>query len=295
MEGEHDDTVVETEDEIVEVENQDQEDAAPALETPGTDSADPVDDDGPEGQGRKTRKRIEGLLGDKAELRGHLDASQAENARLRQEIANKDTPAPTPEPKLTRPEPPTLEQFEGDFDRFTVAQNQFTQDLIAFDRQEADARAETKAAETARTNRENTRRAEQDERWAGQIDAGRERHGDYDVVAFNRDLPISPEMGEAIKESENGGEVYYFLGKNPDRARRISVMNPTQAALEIGRISNMVGTKEGDGKQAGGGKTLSSAPAPAKPAKGTAGAPQTDPSKMSQQEFNEFRNGGGGT
>ena len=141
MEGEHDDTVVETEDEIVEVENQDQEDAAPALETPGTDSADPVDDDGPEGQGRKTRKRIEGLLGDKAELRGHLDASQAENARLRQEIANKDTPAPTPEPKLTRPEPPTLEQFEGDFDRFTVAQNQFTQDLIAFDRQEADARA----------------------------------------------------------------------------------------------------------------------------------------------------------
>ena len=159
MEGEHDDTVVETEDEIVEVENQDQEDAAPALETPGTDSADPVDDDGPEGQGRKTRKRIEGLLGDKAELRGHLDASQAENARLRQEIANKDTPAPTPEPKLTRPEPPTLEQFEGDFDRFTVAQNQFTQDLIAFDRQEADARAETKAAETARTNRENTRRA----------------------------------------------------------------------------------------------------------------------------------------
>jgi hypothetical protein len=57
-------------------------------------------------------------------------------------------------------------------------------------------------------------RAEQarDLAWGERIQAFRERAPDFEQVALNSALPLSPAMAEMIKESDHGPEIAYWLG-----------------------------------------------------------------------------------
>jgi hypothetical protein len=59
---------------------------------------------------------------------------------------------------------------------------------------------------------------------------------DYDDVARNPDLEISPHMAEVIQESDDGPALAYYLGKNPDIAANIAQLPPLAAARELGKI-----------------------------------------------------------
>lgn len=65
-------------------------------------------------------------------------------------------------------------------------------------------------------------------------DKVREKYPDYDDL-FER-APISESMAPTILESENGPELVVYLSKNPDVARKLYHLNPTQAARELGKI-----------------------------------------------------------
>lgn len=68
-------------------------------------------------------------------------------------------------------------------------------------------------------------------------EAFRQKHADFDQVAFNEDLEISGAMRDAILNSQDGAELAYHLGKNPEEASRIARLNPYHQMLELGRIS----------------------------------------------------------
>jgi hypothetical protein len=63
-------------------------------------------------------------------------------------------------------------------------------------------------------------------------------------------------MGEVITEMDNGPEVLYYLGKNPDIASQLSQLPPLSAARELGRIEAKILNKPS-------GEKVSKAPSPA--------------------------------
>jgi hypothetical protein len=68
-------------------------------------------------------------------------------------------------------------------------------------------------------------------------------HPDYADVAEADDLTISIPMAAAILEAEDGPALAYYLGQNPETAERISKLSPSQAVIELGRISARLVTK----------------------------------------------------
>jgi hypothetical protein len=64
----------------------------------------------------------------------------------------------------------------------------------------------------------------------------REKHPDFDDVAFDEYLPITDAMRDAMLDSEVGPELLYYLGNNLREAARISRLSPYAAAREIGKL-----------------------------------------------------------
>lgn len=115
----------------------------------------------------------------------------------------------------------------------------------------------------------------------------REKYPDYDQVARNRDLSITPAMAEVIQASEIGPEVAYHLGQNPKEAERISRLPPLLQAKEIGRIEDKLSSVPPVVKK------TTSAPDPIRPiaASRTTLAPvtdTTDPRSISTMSTSEW-------
>lgn len=76
--------------------------------------------------------------------------------------------------------------------------------------------------------------------WIDRQAKAAEKHEDYfEAVVEGADKGAwvcTPDMAEAIKESEQGAEVAYHLAKNPDEARRIAGLSPYSQIRELGRI-----------------------------------------------------------
>lgn len=69
------------------------------------------------------------------------------------------------------------------------------------------------------------------------VNRGIDSFDDFEDVVFSDDLQISPLMAQAVVQADNGHEVMYHLGTNPDTAEKISRMNDYAQLIEIGRIS----------------------------------------------------------
>lgn len=70
------------------------------------------------------------------------------------------------------------------------------------------------------------------------VEAVREKHTDFDEVAYSNDHQVSPTMRDAIFNTPDGAEIAYWLGKNPEESNRIARLSPNHQILELGRISN---------------------------------------------------------
>jgi len=68
------------------------------------------------------------------------------------------------------------------------------------------------------------------------LNEGFEKHEDFAEVALNRDLPITPNMVDALYDCEHAAEIAYHLGQNLTEARRIASLSPIAAAREIGKL-----------------------------------------------------------
>jgi hypothetical protein len=108
----------------------------------------------------------------------------------------------------------------------------------------------------------------------------RDKFADYDVVARNPNVPITPAMAEIIRDSDVGPDLAYHLGKNPTEAARIAALPSTRQAVELGKLEARVTAPKPLPKQP---------PAPVNPVSGIAAGGTKDPGEMSMAEFKAWR------
>lgn len=149
----------------------------------------------------------------------------------------------------------------------------------------ADALAERKAQQLlARREAEQQQRALV-EAYHEREEAVRDKYDDFEMVAYNPELPVTEVMARAIQASEIGPEVLYHLGTNPKEAARISRLDPILQAREIGKIEVQLGSAPPV-------KRTSNAPAPIDPVTPRAsGAPvfdTTDPRSVKSMSTSEW-------
>lgn len=106
-------------------------------------------------------------------------------------------------------------------------------------------------------------------------------HPDFEDIAESDDLKVSPVMTELLLEADNGPELAYALGKNPDLAARIAQLSPAKAALEMGRLAASVDAARKP--------KVSKAPPPVRPVGTRANAGTKSPDEMSMDEYAAMR------
>jgi hypothetical protein len=134
-------------------------------------------------------------------------------------------------------------------------------------------------ARQASQAREAAARAAQDA-WAEATAAFREKAPDFDAVAHNPNLAITPVMADAIRESSRGAEVAYYLGKNPAEAARIASLPPVSQATAIARLEARI-----EDPQA----SISKAPPPVGALSGRSGSGGKRLEDMSYEEYRRAR------
>lgn len=113
------------------------------------------------------------------------------------------------------------------------------------------------------------------------VAAVREKHADFDEVAFSDDHQVSSTMRDGIMNMDDGAEIAYWLGQNHDESNRIARLSPNHQILELGRISARLAAPPPAAPK----PQASAAPAPIKPIRGTDGTFQKDPERMSDAEW----------
>jgi hypothetical protein len=189
--------------------------------------------------------------GEETEARSDDDSDedeQAEKARLayekRQARRNAEKHAEADDKLLA--DRKTLKDFDYDEDAYEEYRDE---------RAKALARAEL---------RNESRQAEEEQKfseWQIREAEAAKGYDDYFDVAHNPKLQVDKTMGEIILAQDNGTDVLYHLGKNPEKAARIAQMPEWQKGIELTKIAN--GIKSAKAK-ASSGKKASKAPPPAK-------------------------------
>ena len=118
------------------------------------------------------------------------------------------------------------------------------------------------------------------------IDKGYEKYEDFEEVAMDRTVPITPMIMDILAETENPHDVAYYLGKNRIEAIQISKMTPIQAVKAINKIEVEI-AKAGLNPPSGT-KKVTNAPPPIRPV-GSSQTLEKDPEKFtSQKEYEEW-------
>lgn len=114
---------------------------------------------------------------------------------------------------------------------------------------------------------------------------GKKKYADFEEVAMDDTVAVTPLMAEILADLESPHDVAYYLGKNRAEAVAIARMTPVQAARALARIEMTI---------AGGGvppanprpPKIPGAPPPITPL-GSSHGVDKDLNKMSQREFEE--------
>lgn len=155
----------------------------------------------------------------------------------------------------------------------------------------ADWKVEQKLAERERAQSEKAREQEAAKRhqevestWSERVEKAHETYADFDdVVVRNSDLAISDTMAAAIKASEDGVDLAYYLGKNPGEAARIAKLGAVAQVLELGRLSATMKAQE---------KPVSKAAPPVEPVRGQSRSERSiyDADQMTTEQWIKMRN-----
>lgn len=117
---------------------------------------------------------------------------------------------------------------------------------------------------------------------------------DFAEVVGKADIQITNDMMQALKGSAHGPDIVYQLAKNPVEAQRIASLPSAQMYMALGAMeaAASVNSKAPAPAAAPAARTTG-APPPAKTTDLGAAPPNTDPSKMSYEEFKAWRRASG--
>lgn len=164
-----------------------------------------------------------------------LAARDAELAELRAKVPKAEEPV---DPRPTRDAYDDPDAYDADLTEWGKREGvRVAEKAAAEAKAEAEAKTKREADEAAAT----ARQAEVDQihqSWQDRRSTAIEKYGDYVEVAEAENLTVSEPMVAAMMQSDNGTDVAYYLGQNPDEAERIAKLpNVGQHFMEIGRIA----------------------------------------------------------
>lgn len=116
-------------------------------------------------------------------------------------------------------------------------------DDTAYTQAQLEYLAERKAEEKLRQREESAKAERMQETLHERLDKAAENYTDFHAVVSNPNLPINDAMAEFIADSEQGGEIAYHLGKNPQKAAQIAQMSPVKAARELAKLESELANK----------------------------------------------------
>jgi len=217
-----------------------------------------------------------------------LAEKRAEEAEARAKALEAQVPKKEPEPELKEPsETDPKYQVNGQFDWKTYSKDMATYVAAQAVADERKKQADEQAAKE---------RSEAEARMKSRFDAVRKNHVDFDKVVESikgtAADQVPQHMLNYLFESEQGGELHYYLMKHPEETVRISKMKPILALAELGKLEAKL-TEPAKPAQAAAEPVArverGGAPAPITPlsGEGTTGI-VTDPAKMDFKQLREY-------
>lgn len=107
----------------------------------------------------------------------------------------------------------------------------------------ADYKAEQKVkAYEAKTLKDSEKKSEKEKqqdlqkKFTSNIKKTAEKYKDYHDVTSDITIPVNSDLGRVILESDQSGELMYYIGKNPDIEEKLSELSGMKLAIEIGKI-----------------------------------------------------------
>lgn len=252
---------------------------------------------------KRVQKRIDKLTYDRKSADERAETAEAELTELKKKDAATETPVTEEDKKVVADraklekkyieetalkqagEKPTEDQFDN-LDDYTIALSRWSANVTLY---------EDKAKGDLETKRGELR--EQALTFKKRMDKGFELYDDFEEVAFAPMLGITHAMIAVMQDVEDVAALSYWFGKNPKDVARISRMNPTSMAREIGKIeARFISDPESKPTETPPKtkKTISSAPEPIDSISSSTTS-KKDPTKMSPEEYRQWREGGGGT
>lgn len=214
----------------------------------------------PEKQVSKRQKHLNELVRARAESDARATKLEAEIAELKKPKQDAEPPvaaAPVTDPKDPEPQ-------ETDFDDYRSFVKALSRWEIRQDRREAEADAATKTA----AEREATRVKAFETTvsgWIGRRDAFLAKHPERTdrLMAFLDPVRAGTPLGDALMESEVGGELADYLASNPTEAERIARLAPISALRALGQLETLFAPlTHASARAQPAAKTVTTAPAP---------------------------------
>lgn len=269
----------------------------PVTETPVAEAATPDAETAVEGETEQesteeSKQEPAAKPAKKDGLQSRFTELTAQVKELKAQLAQKATPAEPPKPAAAESQQ-TSNDPEPDASKFD-SYVEWQKAWMRWDRRQ-EARAEhARTAETAKQ----TAAAARNESWNSRVTEAKAEFSDFDQVAMNRDLPVTPVMASAIQESDLGPQVLYHLGQHPAEAARIAKLSPASQVRELGKLEAKLEaeTAAATAKETPQHKAtpVSKAPAPLRPISGAAAASASAKAieSMSLSEYRALRESG---
>ncbi len=228
----------------------------------------PPEGESPEAAPEKTLTQSEvNKIVQKEKAQASRRAEKLVEARLRAEYAERERDALqaklNPQPAQPSGEP-TPAQFQ-DYETYIKALTDFrVNEALKGVRKESEAQQQERAfKERAAAIRP-------------KVEAAKAKYDDFDEVAYSYDAP--PAMQAAMLKSAHTGELYYYLGANPDERERIAAMDDFDQAYAIRDLERTLTAPPSPTKT----------PAPIVPNNGKSSVSKK-PTDMNYDEFAEYR------
>lgn len=115
-----------------------------------------------------------------------------------------------------------------------------------------------------------------------------EKYSDFDKKITDDNLMLTVALMNVINESDDAGEVAYYLASNPKETARIANLSPAKMTLEVDKIESKLKTKQTETPVVIP-KKVTQAADPITPSGGTNGMPKTLESTSSLKEYEAMR------
>jgi len=242
------------------------------------------DGEQPRNSSGKFQKRYDNLFKHSKSVEAELERVRKENEELRGKtstVAPKEIPADETAAKDEDPEP-KMEDFKT-IPEYVKAQAKWE---LRQHEKEVAAKSEKQAAAD--------RKKEIADLYDSRVVETKKTHPDYSEVVGGSKLMIPETAVISIRdpEMENGPEVAYYLGKNPDFCEKLMNMSAGKVIAEVWKLSEKLAgeTKTEDEPEEE--KPISKAPEPIKPVSGGSSRSSVSLDKMSLSEYKKARAAG---